>query len=97
MADIENRVYVLETKQEEYERRQREHSEQINRTVDLMNTLANNTAVMNHTLEMLVKQVIPKVEAMEKKVDANTMITKAAMWLTGIVITAGVSAIVALV
>ena len=35
MADIENRVYVLETKQEEYERRQREHSEQINKRLTL--------------------------------------------------------------
>lgn len=97
MADIENRVYVLETKQQEYDRRQREHSEQITRTVDLMNTLANNTAVMNNTLEMLVKQIIPKVEAMEKKVDANTMITKAAIWITGVIVTAGVAAIVTMI
>ena len=66
MADIENRVYAQNKTRRIWETSTRT-PEQINRTVDLMNTLANNTAVMNNTLEMLVKQVIPKSRSNGKK------------------------------
>lgn len=96
MADIENRVYVLETKQEEILRRQTEHDERQKKGEDLMYKIATNTDVMSSTLQMLTDKIMPKVEAMEKKVEANTMITKAALWICGALITAGFTAIVAI-
>ena len=79
--NLGSRVYVLESKHEELDRRQREHEEQQKAHAELLNTIATNTAVMNSTLQMLTDKVLPKVESMEKQVVQNTMITKAAMWL----------------
>lgn len=94
--DLGSRVYVLESKQEEFDRRQREQEERQRVQEELINRLANNTAVMNSTLQMLTDKVLPKVEEMDRKVELNTMITKAAMWISGSIITAGVAAIVAM-
>lgn len=91
------RVYVLESKQEEFDRRQRDQEDRQQVQIDLINSLASNTAIMNHTLSMLTDKIIPKVEDMEKKVEANTMVTKAAVWVTGAVITASFAAFVALI
>ena len=95
--DLGSRVYVLESKQDEYDRRQQEQEDRTQKQEDLTNEIASNTAVMNNTLTMLIEQILPKFNAMEKKVDANTTITKGALWLAGIVITAGVTVIVAMI
>lgn len=95
--DLGSRVYVLESKQEEFDRRQREQEERQRIQEDLINKLANNTAVMNSTLEMLTNKVLPKVDEIEQKVVTNTMITKAAMWMCGALITAGLAAVVAFI
>lgn len=95
--DLGSRVYVLESKQEEFDRRQREQEERQRIQEDLINKLANNTAVMNSTLEMLTNKVLPKVDEIEQKVVTNTMITKAAMWVFGALTTAGLAAVVAFI
>ena len=95
--NLGSRVYVLESKHEELDRRQREHEEQQKAHAELLNTIATNTAVMNSTLQMLTDKVLPKVESMEKQVVQNTMVTKAAMWLTAAVVTAVIAAIVTMI
>lgn len=95
--NLGTRVYVLESKHEELDRRQREYEEQQKAHAELLSTIATNTAVMNSTLKMLTDKVLPKVESMEKQVVQNTMITKAAMWLTAAVVTAVIAAIVTMI
>jgi hypothetical protein len=95
--DLGSRVYVLESKQEEYDRRQGEQESRARKQEDLISKIASNTAVMNNTLTMLIDQVLPKVNAMDKKVDANTLVTKGALWLAGTVITVAITAIVAMI
>ena len=95
--DLGSRVYVLESKQDEFDRRQREQEDRQRVQEDLINKIANNTAVMNSTLEMLTNKVLPKVEEMERRVVANTLVTKSALWLVGVIITAGLTAIVAMI
>lgn len=95
--DLGSRVYVLESKQEEFDRRQREQEDRQRIQEDLINKIANNTAVMNSTLEMLTDKIIPEMEEMKQKVSVNTMITKASMWICGALITAGLAAVVAFI
>jgi hypothetical protein len=95
--DLGSRVFVLESKQEEYDRRQREQEERQRIQEDLIQKLANNTAVMNNTLTMLTDQVMPKVTAMEQQVIKNTLITQTVAWLAAAVVTGGIASAFALI
>lgn len=95
--DLGNRVCVLESKQDEYARRQSEQENRTKKQETLTNQIAESCAVMQNTLTMLMEQVLPKVRKMECEVMKNTTFTKAALWVTGAVIAAGISAIVAMI
>lgn len=94
--DLGTRVYLIESKQEEYDRRQREQEERQRVQEDLIQKMASNTAVMNNTLKMLTDQVMPKVTAMEEQVIRNTMITQVTAWFAAAVVTGGIAAVFAL-
>lgn len=95
--DLGARVFVLESKQEEYDRRQREQEERQRVHEDLIQEIARNTAVTNNTLEMLANQVLPNFAALEKQVIENSMITRAVAWFTAAVVTGGIAAAFALI
>lgn len=94
--DLGTRVYLIESKQEEYDRRQRDQEDRQRIQEDLIQKMASNTAVMNNTLQMLTDQVMPKVTAMEQQVVRNTMITQVTAWFAAAVVTAGIASIFAL-
>ena len=94
--DLGTRVYLIESKQEEYDRRQRDQEDRQRIQEDLIQKMASNTAVMNNMLQMLTDQVMPKVTAMEQQVVRNTMITQVTAWFAAAVVTAGIASIFAL-
>ena len=94
--NLDSRVYVLESKQEEYDRRQREQETRQHAQELLMQEISNNTAVMNNTLKMLTDQVLPKVTQMEEQVIKNTFITQVAAWVAGALMTGAIAAFFAI-
>lgn len=84
-----------DVQREDLERRVRDVEEAYKEQQKLLNQLVTNTAVMNANLEMLTKQVMPKISELEIKLANNSQVIQAIKWGAMVIGGGGASMILA--